>query len=760
MGIASCLVIFLVVRNELGFDNFNYKANRTYRVTLNALDFNSNVSVGIVPAIRADFPELEQVSQVFYMHNALVKVGNTRYNEKDVAFADDHFTGVFDYQWLKGNPKTALEQPNTVVLTESFARKYFGDKEAMGQVIKVNNDFDYKVTGVIKDVPPNTHLPFNFLMSYETVRAQFLKNMSNFYAIPGGSYAYIVLPAGYPVERLQKRMPAFIEKNWGKQLAKEAKLPLQPLMDIHFDQRYINNIITPTSKDTYWALAGVAILIIITACINFINLATTQAIKRGKEVGVRKVLGANRSQLIQQFLGETSLLVVISVVLAFLAAFFSLPVIAKWVDIKITNSLLLQPSVLLLLAALTVFLILSAGLYPAFVQSAFRPTDTLKSKSGISLKGLMLRKGLVLAQFAISQILIVGTLVVAAQMDFFQNRDLGFNKDAVITFNVPDAGKREVLRQELLNNPGVKQLSFSSAAPAYNTDFTAFSSPQLGLTKDDVTEVKSIDELYTNMFELKMLAGHKIVKTTGKDSVPDIMVNETLMHKLGIQNPQDAIGKHVNVGGYANAPIVGIVQDFQSESKHKKRRPCVLVYDTSNFFMASVKLQSAGVPQTISRIGKDWSALFPDDLFSYQFLDEHIAQQYMQEQKVYTAFKLFSGIAILIGCLGLYGLVAFAAVQRTKEVGIRKVLGASLSNIVYLFAREFIVLISIAFLIAAPAAYFVMHNWLANFAYQVNISGGIFFIAISVSVAIAAFTIAHQAIKAAVANPVKSLRTE
>jgi len=759
LGVASCLVIFLVVRNELGFDNFNSKSNRTYRVTLNGIDFNANVSVGIVPAMRNDFPELEQVSQVFYQNSVLVKIGGQKYMEKNVAFADEAFLNIFDYQWLQGNYRTALVEPKTIVLTESIAKKYFGNQDAMGQLVTIGYTDKYKVTGVIKDVPPNTHIPFGFLMSYESIKKDVLDNMSAFWAIPGGSYAYILLPQNYQVAKIQSSMPGFIKKNWGKDVGADVKMPLQPLRDIHFDQRYINNITTPTSRETYWALAGVAILIIITASINFVNLATTQAIKRGKEVGVRKVLGANRGQLVQQFLGETAMLVVLSVVLAFIAAYLLLPLAAKWLDIKIDNSQLLQPSVLLLVAGLTVSLILLAGLYPAFVQSAFRPVETLKSKSGVSFKGLALRKSLVVVQFAITQVLIIGTLIVAGQMDFFENRDLGFNKDAVITFNMPDMAKNEALKQQLSTMAGVKQVSFSSAAPAYNTNFMPFSDPARGYTKDDVTEGKAIDENYTDMFGLTMLAGQKINKTIGKDSIARVVVNETLIQKLGWQNPQQAIGQLFECG-YGKSQIIGVVKDFQSESKHKKRRPCILIYNPRQFFMVSVKLQPAGMHQTISKIDKEWSAMFPQNLFQYQFLDEHIAQAYTQEEKEYAAFKIFSIIAILIGCLGLYGLVAFAAVHRIKEVGIRKVLGASLMNIVYLFSKEFILLIAIAFVVAAPLAYFIMNSWLQNFAYQISIGAGIFIVAIITSLTIAALTIAYQAVKAGVANPVRALKQE
>ncbi len=759
LGVASCMIIFLVVKYELGYDSFNKKADRIYRVTLNAIDFNPSVSMAITPAMRTYFPELEQVSQVWHQSDGLVRIDKTRYSEKGYMFADEHFAKIFDYEWLSGDANTALSEPNTVVLTQNMAKKYFGSKDPMGQTINLDNQYNLKVTGVIKDVPGNTTLPFIFLVSFETVKQDVKGMMNEFYAIAGGN-TFILMPPHYNVQNIQKRIPAFIATNWGKDLAKEARLPLQPLKEIHFDQRYLNSDITPTtSKETYWALSAIAVFIIIIACINFINLATAQAMRRAKEIGVRKVLGSNRPQLILQFLSETALMVIIAVMLGMLATALFLPQAAEWLDIKISAKQLVQPSAIALLVLITVSMILLAGLYPAFVQSAFNPVHSLKSQTVLSLRGLTLRKSLVVVQFAISQIMIVGTLVVAYQMDFFKNRDLGFDKDAVISIGLPDQSKREVLRQQLMNNPGVKELSFASGAPAYNSQYTDFSSPQLGITKGDVTEMKFIDENYTDMFKLKMLAGEKIAKKNENDTTYQAVVNETLMQKLNITNPQQAVGKHVMINGW-NVAIMGVVQDFQSESKHKKRRPCALMYRPKRFYAACIKLQPSNMQQTITGIDKSWSAMFPDELFQYEFLDEHIANWYRQEQKEYTAFKLFSGIAILIGCLGLYGLVAFAAAQRTKEVGVRKVLGASLTDIVFLFSKEFVLLIGIAFLVAAPVAYYVMHNWLQNFAYQVHINAGIFLIAIAASFVIAGCTIAYQAIKAAMANPVKSLRTE
>lgn len=760
LSIACCLVIFLITKNELSYDTYHQKADRIYRVTLNGLDFNPSVSMAVAPALRTDFPELEQVTQVWHQREGIVTLGTTRYIEKGYAFADEHFARVFDYQWLAGDPKTALLAPNSVVLTESLARKYFGRDDPMGKVIQVDDMAGLKVTGLIKDLPGNTHFPFIFLISFETIKPQLENAMKNFFQIMGAN-AYVVLPEHYNIKQVTSRLPAFIAKNWGNDIAKEAQLLMQPLQEIHFDQRYSGGGATPTtSRNTFLALGIVGLLIIITACINFVNLATAQAIKRAKEVGVRKALGANRIQLIRQFLGETSFLVLLAVILGCVAAYLFLPNVSQWLDIKITTSQLFQPGVIGLLVVLTTLIILTAGLYPAFVQSAFQPVNSMKSVAGnIPGKGLTLRKGLVFVQFAISQILIIGTLVVATQMDYFKNHDLGFNKEAVVSFRVPDDKKREVLREQLSANPGVKDLSFSSGAPSYNTNFAPFKSPARGITKDDVTELKHIDERFMDMFGIKLLAGEKIRINNPADTTRYIVVNETFIHKLGINRPQDAVGEQVTVNG-RNCSIQGVVQDFQSESKHKNRRPCVLRYLPQGFFTASVKLQPAGMHKAISQIEKDWSALFPDRLFQYEFLDDHIAALYKQEEKIYTAFRLFSSLAILIGCLGLYGLVAFTAVQRTKEVGIRKVMGASLVHIVALFAKEFFVLIIIAFLVAAPVAYFVMHSWLENFAYQVDIGSSIFIIAIATSFIIAAATIAHQSLKAALANPLKSLRME
>ena len=760
LGIATCLTIFLVVRYELSYDAWNHLASRTYKVTLSGKDLNPSISLGVAPALKADFPELEHVSQVWYEDGTdAVTVGNAKFEERQLAYADGQMPLVFDYVWLKGDKRTALVEPNTVVLTESVVKRFFGARDPMGQTISAEGGKLFKVTGVIRDPPGNTHLPVRFLLSLSTL-ADRVKRSTFFWDIPGGSYVYIVLPPNVSAAQIQGRIHGFIEKNFGKDIAKDATLLLQPLRDIHFDQRY-NQTSTyqTTSRQTYYALGGIALFIILIACINFINLSTGLAVTRAREVGVRKVLGASRPQLITQFLGETATLVLISVGLGLVTASLLLPSVNGWLDIRLNVSELYEPKVLGLLAAMTAAVILLAGLYPSFVQSAFQPALSLKGVSGTRHKGLTLRKGLVVLQFAISQLLIIGTIIVARQMDFLRNQDLGFNKEATIRFSLYDKKKNPPMVQAMRTNPGIADYSLCYASPVDNRNYTEFHSAELGLPKGDVVEMKFVDERYIRMFDIKMLAGDTIAPRRAGDTIRRVVANQTLLEKLHL-TPSNAIGKRFTMNGSWNTEIIGVVADFQSESRYKKRQPLVLLYDSSLFFAMCVKLNPAGMHGTIASVDKSWSALYPEGLFQYEFLDDHIAAVYRQEEKVFTAFRLFAGIAILIGCLGLYGLVAFAAVQRTKEVGVRKVLGASMADIVFLFSREFVVLIGIAFVTAAPVAGLAMNSWLNHFAYRIGIGWGTFAVAIIVSFAIAALTISWESIKAAIVNPVKSLRSE
>jgi len=761
LGITTCIIIFLITKYELSYDSFYKKSDRIYRVGLSGVTgYNGHVSVAVAPALRNDFPELEQVSQV-WQEFGLVKIGANHFDEELYVYVDKNFTTIFDYNWIAGNAQTALVEPNSVVLTKSIAQKYFGDKDPMGQFINLDKKYNLKVTGVIRDLQSNTHLAFNFLVSFETIKPELKDAMNEFYNIGGGS-AYVVIPENCSVKKIESRLPAFVSKNWGKDIAKEAFLVLQPLKDIHFDQRYIDNTVSQTtSKEIYWALEFVALFIVLMVCINFINLSTAQAAKRAKEIGIRKVLGSNRKQLIIQFMGETTLIVLFALSIALVFSYLMIPNVATWLDIGIDISQLKGPVILVWVTTINVIIILLAGLYPSFVLSSFNPITSLKSKGVVSFKGIKLRTSLVFVQFVISQILVIATLIVAYQMDFLQNQDLGFNKEQIISFDVPDISKRKLLENLLYEDPNIEQISFSSGAPSYNSHFTPFHSIELGKPNDEVSEIRSVDEQYIKLFGLKLLAGTEITKRNEKDTMRYLVVNEELVHELGIQNPQQAIGKEVTIYWNMKAIITGVVADFQSESKYKKRRPCILLnYFPNRFFKASIRVHPNQINKTIEHTKKIWSKLFTDNTFKYEFIDEHIISLYKQEEKEYTAFKFFSAIAIIIGCLGLYGLVAFSATQRTKEIGIRKTIGASAFDIAKLLSSNFLILTIIASFTAFPLAWYFMDIWLQHFAYHITISWQIFLIAALSSIFISLITISHHAIKAALINPIKSLKTE
>ncbi len=756
LGLAASIVISLIVRNELTYDSYHKKADRTYRVTIHGLDYNPSVSFAVAPAFRNDFPEAEHVSQFFYRPEGLIKVGNQRFSEKGFAFADSAFSQVFDFNWLAGSAKTALADPNTVVLTESLAKKYFGDRNPMGQLLRLNNRFDLRVTGIIGDLPPNTHLRFNFLVSWESIRKEV--NTNNIWEISGG-FLYVVLPGKVQPERISARFPDFLTKNWAEQIRQDkGELLLQPLRAIHFDQRYLTQITMPRSKGTIYGLACVALFIILTACINFINLATAQAARRSKEVGIRKALGAFRRQLIGQALGETSLLVSVATILALLFVRGFLPYTKDLLDIQLTFGQLAEPQVIAIIGSILIATILLAGLYPGFVQSDFQPTKALKSRvTDVRFGGLAIRKVLVMLQFAITQVIIMGTLVVASQMDFFMNQDLGYTKDAIIL--LPAGDKPDVFLQKLRENPGVQQFSFASAAPSYNNNFAPFKSPERGLTENEVTELKHVDEQYISLHGLKLVAGDPIRARAKGDSLYKVVVNQTLIRRLGFTDATRAIGHRFFIG---NQPVLiqGVVRDFQSESKHNKVRPCILVYNPGAFWQVGIKLQPQNMRETLAEIEADWTKLNPESLFQYEFVDDHLARLYTQESNMYNAFRMFSAISILIGGLGLLGLVSLIAVQRTKEIGIRKVLGASSASIVLLFSREFLGLMCIAFCVAAPLAWYGMSNWLRQYAYHISIGPSIYLITFFSMVILVVVTISYQSIKAALMNPVKSLRSE
>ncbi len=774
VGIASCLLLFLVIRFESSFDNFHPKKNSIFRVgtefhNLDGVTYSDNVSFPVAQGIRIDYPQIPEVAAIFNSGGQItVNNGNTQSNkfvEDNIYYAEPAFFNMFHFEWLNGTAKTSLKNPNNAVLTQATAEKYFGNwKDALGKTILLNNKTPYTVTGILKNVPVNSDFPLKVVIPYSALaNSRISNNLTDWVSTFGGANTFIVLPPGLSVSKFNADLKRFANKHKPAEYAKDSYI-LQPLTEIHFDERFGTFSGHTFSHSLITALSLIGIFLIVIACVNFINLATAQAVNRSKEVGVRKVLGSNRKQLALQFLMETAIIVCAASGMAVLIAEAVLPFLNKLLEVQIHLNFIETPSLALFVVITAIVVTLLSGSYPAVILSGFNPITALKSRiSSEMVGGVSLRRGLVVLQFAIAHILIIGMILVVSQMNFFKNASLGFDKAAII--NVPlindsaNLTKLDFVRDRLKSNPDILRVSFSYGSPSSENNWSSdFKYDHSAKTTDFSANLKWADPDYFKTFDLQFVAGRPY---SASDTVREFVVNETLLKKLGVRNPQDAIGKEINFwDGSPVANIVGVVRDFNVNSLRRPLAPVVLstwkrVYQTIN-----IKIKPGTEKTVLPFIEKLWTTTYPDYVYDYHFLDETIENFYKQEDQLSQLYKIFAGIAIFISCLGLYGLVSFMAVQRTKEVGIRKVLGASVRNIIYLLSKEFTLLIILAFVISAPIAYYIMHEWLKNYAYQIPLSASIFLLAISSSILIAWLTVAHRAINAALANPIKSLRTE
>ena len=774
VGIAASLLIFLVIQYETSFDNFHKKKDKIYRIatefhTQDGVGYSDGVSFPVAAAMRIDFPQIKEVAAIFRNGDQVtIEQGDRqlkKLREDNFYYAEPEFFKMFDFEWLAGSPQNSLKDPHSAALTQATAEKFFGDwRSAIGKTFKYGNKTLYKVTGILKNIPSNTDFPLSVVVGYSALENTYIKNnLNDWVSTFGGAYTFVVLPAAMSPSHLDEQLKGFAKKHKPAEYAKDAFVT-QPLSEIHFDDRFGNFRGHTFSHSLIKALAFIGLFLILIACVNFINLATAQAVNRSREVGVRKVLGSSRRQLAFQFLGETVFITITAVVLAVLVAEITLPLLNKLLETKMTMSLIFNPWLVLFILILTISVTILSGLYPAIILSGFNPITALKSKiTSKMVGGISMRRVLVVLQFAIAQILIIGMLIVVSQMNFFRNASLGFDKAAII--NVPMPGdslsktKVDYMRNRLLANNNILNASFSFGSPSsdgnWNSDFKFDHATK---STNFSANLKWADTGYFKTYNLQFVAGRPYYAS---DTVREFVVNETLLRKLGINDPQAAIGKEINFwDGNKAARIVGVIRDFNSYSLREPMAPVVLstwkdVYQTIN-----IKIKPGTEKAVLPFIEKLWSENFPDYVYDYKFLDDTIASFYKQENQLSILYKIFAAIAIFISCLGLYGLVSFMAVQRTKEVGIRKVLGASARHIVYLMSKEFTLLIIIAFAISAPVAYYIMHKWLQNYTYRIPLSASIFLLAIVGSIIIAWITVGQRAIKSALANPVKSLRTE
>jgi putative ABC transport system permease protein len=786
VGIAVCMMIFIIIQYQTSFDNFHAKKDRIYRVlteyhhTESAnITYGKDVPFPMPLGLKTTFPEIEQVAPIFASQNdqLLIPDNNgstvkTFKEQRGLFYTEPSFFKIFDFPLLAGS-YTSLKDPNNVLLTKEIAEKYFGDwKTAMGKTIKLQMGgymFEHgtdvlKVSGILATIPANSDLQLKLVVSFGTgFTGDYLAKSTDWDRTVADFGCYILLPQHIDAGNFNQQLKAYsrkVESDGNKD-----NHIIQPVSAVHYDTQtgnYSNKTISHQLLNVLWLIAAFILLI---ACVNFINLATAQAVNRAKEVGVRKVLGSSKSQLQIQFIIETLLIVMSAVILAAIITIIALPFVNQLLELSLSFNIISNPAIILFLLVITIVVTVLAGFYPSVVLSSFNPVNALKSKLAANAgNGISLRRGLVVFQFIIAQALIIGTLIIVKQMNYFMDQPLGFDKDAII--NVPfrvdslRLSKMGYLKKQLLSVSGVQAVSFSSNTPVENGNDTWNTLRFNHAVKE--TDFKAItkfaDNEYVQAYKLPLIAGRNLQPS---DMTKEFLVNESLVKSLGLKKPEDILNKEISIwDDQIKCRVVGVLKDFNNRSFRNDLAPLLITTDNVMYNQAGIKLATTSIFATMQSIKAIFEQTFPDFVYEYQFLDDKIENFYKQENQLAQLYEFFAAIAIFLSCLGLYGLASFMAVQRIKEVGIRKVLGATTGNIVYLFSKEFIILIAIAFAIATPIAWYYMHQWLQAYVYRINISWWLFVAGGLVAIIIAMATISFQAIKAAMANPVKSLRSE
>ncbi len=783
LGLTCCLLVYLFISYELSFDQYHSKADRIYRFTNTYTNQNGvKHSIGtphpMAVALRNDIPDFEKVARVHFFNDGVIEIQDQNQLQiEDILFADPEIFEIFDFEVLKGETKKAFAQPNQVIITASLAQKLFQDENPIGQSIRLENTIEGEIAGVIADPPNNTHMRVSLFFSLESLNRELVGGLNfDSWGTTIGNVTYALLPEYTRPESYEEPLSAFVKKYMTDESGNSTnQLNLQPLSDIHFNTLYANSlsIVPPIAPFYLWLFGLIGLLIVAVACFNFINLSTAQAVQRGKEVGVRKVLGAEKWQLVSRFMGEALILSLLSGALAFTISYMTLPWVNRLLDKSIPGEQLTTLKTLVFLFFAVVIVSLISGIYPAYGLARFQPVKIMGSRNTAgNNQSLVLRRILVVSQFVITVILIIATLTISQQVKYMKNKDLGFDQSEVIVVGMPERGYFDQLRTQWLQNAGIADVSFCIGAPTSESNISTSFNPK----GEDANQLqyenalKAVDYHYLNTFGLEMVAGRWFTEQENQRatfSLPEeeqsfkFVVNEKLTALLGYEEPSDIIGKQLQVSvNNVEAEVIGVVKDFNLESLENEVEPTILMNLPFLYFQAGLKLKTTDIESAIAHIEAVWSEKFPDHLFEYNFLDERIEQLYESETRLFYLFQILAGIAILISCLGLLGLISFITEQRTKEIGIRKVLGASVMNIIGLLSKDFLRLVLIALLIAGPVSYFVMNRWLQNFAYRIDLTIGFFLLTGVIAIAITLLTISIQSVKAALTNPVSALRDE
>lgn len=762
-GITVCMMIFVFIMNEFSYDNFHKNGKNIYRVMRiydPAKPAVPYLSGPYAPALMNDFQgEIKQAVRIM-MSNDLVVYNNRSFNEKKVYLADSNFFSLFTFPLLKGNPATALADINSIVLTEAAAKKYFGNEDAMGKIVEMDKTRKLKVTGILKDIPANSHLDFDIVtpLSYYASQPYFKVWINN------NNFTYVQLADHVDKQQLEKRFAPFMQKYMGADMKKfgvNFSLTLRPLKDIYFEEASPFDNVRHGDKKVVYIFLSIAALILIIACINFMNLSTIRAAERSKEVGLRKVMGALRNSLVWQFIGESLLLTIISCILSVGLLLLLMPVYSQLLG----HTVAVPYNTWYLYAFLTGVIVvvgLLAGSYPALVLSGFSPIDALKGKLKRGKGGSFFRQALVVVQFSISVLLITGTIIINKQMSYVKNKELGYSQEQSLVLPIDNNdiyNHRNEFKRELQNNTNVVGVSEMSGEPGGFFDLQTFE-----VERKDGTVWKSRTEYadfeYVKTLGLKIIAGRDFSSLHPTDTTSAVLINRAAAADLGL-SPEQAIGKWVKntVRDTARRRVIGVVEDFNYTSLKENIEPLV-ISPSEDWRVLVVRFKAGNIENNIALAKSAYTRAAPAYPFEYTFLDQKFDNLYKNDLRQQNILNIFSGLAIVIACLGLFGLAAFTTAKRTKEIGVRKVLGSSVQNIVILLSRDLLKPVLLATLIAIPVAYTVMHNWLQGFAFRTPLSWWVFALAAVITVAIALITVSFKAIKAAIANPTKSLRTE
>ena len=768
LGIGCSILIFTLVSYHLSFDNFHPDKDRIYRVVTEfhdeINDYSQGVPTPLGKAFRNDFDYADRVARVIGYDHSLVTIqtGNVVRKfeeEKGIAYTEPAYFDIFNFPLVQGDKTTALQAPGQALITERLARKYFGDVAgAIGKTIRIDNLSDFAVVGILRDIPVNTDRNQEIYVSYDNIRQRSTRQASDssWGSVYSQGMCFMRLKPSVTAAQVNRGLGELGKKYQKGRDAKTTIFRLQPLSDIHFNGDFDG----VADKKYLWALFFIGLFILVTACVNFINLATAQALNRSTEVGIRKVLGGVRRQIFWQFITETTFIAVFALILGYFLALAALPSVNLLFKSEISLHLWSDLSALCFVLLLLPAVVFLAGFYPGLILSRFKPVAALKSKlSQKEVGGFSLRRILVVTQFAISQLLIIGTIVVAAQLHYADTLDLGFDKTATVLLPLPknDPARFNTMRARIEGIAGIREVSFCAAPPASdrnNSTNVRFANR----AEDEHWEVntKSADDQYLRTFGLQLVAGRNFFPA---DTAREVVVNETLVRKLNLAGPTAILGQQLKIN-HIRATVVGVVRDFKNHSLHSDIAAIAIYPSYTDYRTCAVKIDPTHVHADLAALEKIWNDTYPDYLYSYAFLDESIAKFYELDSSLLKLIEFFAAVAVFIGCLGLYGLTSFMAVRKTKEIGVRKVLGASIQSILWLFGREFSRLVFLAFVIAAPAAWWIMQQYLRDFKYRITIGPAIFLLAIAATFVIVVLTVGYQSMRSALANPVKSLRTE